>query len=180
MKRTLFASVICTAMLLALPACDGNGSGGGDEIPGTTATFQATIDGATERSINGTAFSGGPGGGGGWVLVMGVVVTKTDGTSADASMSIGRAVGDRPGEGTFSVIADPEQQSTDFYAVAVITEGIFTGTSGNFVVESSSSSNVRGTFDFNATNGTETVRITGGFNATNAFTGLGKVDAARD
>ena len=180
MKRTFFASVICTAMLFALPACDGDSSGGEDDIPGTAATFQASIEGAANRNINGTAFSGGPGGGGGWALVMGVVVTKADGTSSDASISIGRAFGDRPGEGTYSVIADPEQQSNNFYAVAILTEGLFSGSSGNFKVESSSASNVKGTFDFNATNGTETVRITGGFNSTNAFTGLGKADTAHN
>lgn len=163
MKKLLLAG-FALAFLLLLPACDGNGSGNDDDdVPGAVATFNATLSGAMSGEISGTAFSGGPGGGSGWGLTLGVAPFKAGGL--DGSITFVRETGNRPGEGTYSVLAEPSE--SDFYAIAIISGGVYNGVSGNLRITSSSSSNVRGTFDFNTSNGSETLRITGGFNATN-------------
>ncbi len=170
MKRSFLTLAACFALLLSLPACDGDGSDP-DDVPSATASFQATVTGAVSDDMSGTAFSGGPGDGTGWGVVMGVVsIPKNGGSGVNGSISIVRNQGDRPGEGTFSIYDPESQQENQFYAVAIIDGGVYSGTSGNLRITSSGDSNVRGTFSFTGTGGaggTSSVTVEGGFNATN-------------
>lgn len=165
MKRTFLTGVACTLFLLLMPACGGDSSDGNDDIPSQTATFQASVSGSLDGDVMGTAFGGGPNDGTGWGLVLGVVPGKAGGL--DGSITIVRNEGDRPSNGTYSILGAQSEPAQDFYAVAIIGGGFYSSTSGNFVVTSSNNSNVRGTFGFSATNGTDTITIEGGFNATN-------------
>lgn len=165
MKRTFIAGVVCTLFLFTWSACDG-GNGDNGEVPSQTATFEATVSGAVEGEISGTAFSGGSGGGGGWGLVLGVVTLKTS-SGLDGSITIVRNMGDQPGEGTYSILEIPDEENEDFYAIAIIGDGAYSATQGNLQITQSSGSNVRGTFGFDASDGTQTITIEGGFNATN-------------
>lgn len=165
MTRTFIAGVVSILFLFTWSACDG-GNGDNGDVPSQTATFEATVSGAVEGEISGTAFSAGAGGGAGWGLTLAVVAPKTS-SGLDASITIIRAMGDRPGEGTYSILGVPDEESNDFYAGAVIGNGAYSATQGNLQITSSSGSNVRGTFGFDASDGTQTITIEGGFNATN-------------
>jgi hypothetical protein len=162
MKRTLFLSAISVLFLFSLPACDSS-DGDNGEIPSQNATFEATMSGAVEGEITGTAFSSGTGVG--WGLVL---VTDAGKSGIEGSITFIRSLGGRPGEGTYSVVEADEEETTDFYAVGVINSTAFPATSGNVVITSSSSNNVRGTFGFSATSGSQTLTIEGGFNAQNS------------
>lgn len=164
MKRTLQLSILCSLLLVTMTGCD-SGGGGEDDIPSSAMTFQATVSGAISTSLSGTALSGGPENNSGWALVLGVIPTA--GKNGDGgSITFGRAEGNRPGTGTYSVNG-VEESGSDIYGIAILGSTAYTATSGSFVVTSSSSTNVKGTFNFTASNGSESVTIEGGFNATN-------------
>lgn len=167
MKRSLFAGAICALILVSLPACDSNG--GNDETPDEAGTFTATIEGAIDAEVSGSAFSSGTGSAWALVLASSQPTSKTEavGSGDDESFSFVRALGGRPGEGTYSIFSDALEQSEDFIGSVYVGGTFYSEATGNLVVTSSSSSSVRGTFAFNATNGSETITVEGAFNSIN-------------
>lgn len=162
MKRTLLVGAISALFLFSLPACDSSDGDNGD-VPSQAGTFEATVDGAVEGEISGSALSAT--GGGSWGVILNVVSGGKNGVD-DAQIYIVRT-GSRPGEGTYSVLGDGTEESDDFYAVVVVNTTAYANATGNLVITASSSNSVRGTFGIQGSDGSQTITIEGGFNAIN-------------
>jgi len=152
-------------LALAATACGGDALGPG----ATEGTGTVTASGAVSASGNGLALFQSISSGG-TSLFQAFIAPTSQTTAATWQLQIVNYSG-RLAVGTYTLSplsvssVDP---TANFYYTSGGTANMFNSTSGQLVITTSSSSSVRGTFTFTATNatgGTGTVTVQGSFNA---------------
>ena len=163
-RRSAITLAVSAMVSLATIACGSDGPLG----PGFGGTASVTATGAVSASGSGLALFQSTSSGG--ASLFQVLVAPLSQTAATWQLQIANYSG-RPPAGTYALSAlspsSPDPTATFYYANGA-TMDAYNSVSGQLVITSSSSSSVRGTFTFTATNasgGTGSVTVQGSFNA---------------
>lgn len=178
MKHTfkLFSNGLLILSLFFFAGCD---SGSNDEPEDIIGSFNVTISGAVNQTLQGNGASFGAAtdpqtGITGFGLTIG---TATSATSATSLSFVRRA--DRPDKGSYTLVnftvgTDLDNVGPDIFigTLSLGGTGVYLSKGGTFTVTQSSNDRIEGSFDFTAMSAipgsTEEVTITGTFNAVGA------------